>query len=241
MTLLPFSWLEIKQLPKKPIVVLLTSTICLVGLVFFTNASTLPFGGHGFTGSHYRFYHFIYWAISSSFFYLALPIVVIKFIFKERLQDYGWKRSQFFGYYKTYLLIFLLMFPLLVAASYSSRFQSTYPFYVPATGEESFVPYYVTWELCYIVQFFALEFFFRGFMIHGLKSDLGPLSIFIMVIPYCMMHYSKPLPECVASIFAGVFLGLMSYKTQSVWMGSLLHTAVALSMNWLSLWQQGHF
>jgi membrane protease YdiL (CAAX protease family) len=236
---LPFSQLELKQIPRKPVIVLLVSTICLIGLNFFTNASTLPFAGQGFRGTHYLFYHYSYWAVASSFFYLALPIIVIKFLFKERLRDYGWKREQFFGYYKIYALIFLFIFPLILIASYSPQFQATYPFYVPA-GED-FFPYYVVWEIVYVVQFFALEFFFRGFMIHGLKNDLGIFSIFVMVIPYCMIHFSKPLAECLGSVFAGVFLGLMSYKTRSIWMGSLLHTAAALSMNWLSLWQRGYF
>jgi membrane protease YdiL (CAAX protease family) len=239
MSLLPFSWLDLKQLPKRSVIVLLVSTICLVGTDFLTNASTLPFFGQGFKGKHYLFYHYTFWAATTSFFYLALPIIVIKFLFKEKLRDYGLKRSQFFGYFKVYLLAFLLIFPCIVVASYSPQFQSTYPFYMPA--ENDLVPYYLVWEVFYVIQFFALEFFFRGFMVHGLKKEMGQLSVFIMVIPYCTIHFTKPLPECIGSIFAGIFLGMMSYKTQSIWMGTLLHTAAALSMNWLSLWQRGYF
>jgi membrane protease YdiL (CAAX protease family) len=123
--------------------------------------------------------------------------------------------------------------------SYTPQFQSVYPFYVPLHG--GLMPYYFIWEIFYVLQFFALEFFFRGFMVHGLKKEMGLYSIFIMTVPYCMIHFGKPLPECVGSIFAGIFLGLMSYKTQSIWMGSLIHVAAGLSMNWLSLWQRGLF
>jgi hypothetical protein len=228
----------LKQLSRKSVTVLVVSIVCLVGLNFFTNASTLPFAGQGFKGAHYLFYHYTYWAIASSFFYLAIPVFAIKILFKERLRDYGLKREQFFGYFKVYLLVFLVVFPMIVVASYSLEFQSTYPFYFPAHDD---LTYYLIWEFFYVVQFFALEFFFRGFMVLGLKKEMGLLSVFVMLIPYCMIHFNKPLAECAGSIFAGIFLGLMSYKTQSIWMGSLLHTAAAVSMNWLSLWHRGFF
>jgi membrane protease YdiL (CAAX protease family) len=102
-------------------------------------------------------------------------------------------------------------------------------------------PYFFSWECLYLLQFFGLEFFFRGFMIHGLKDKLGIYSVFVMTIPYCMIHFGKPLPECVGSIGAGLFLGMMSYKTGSVWMGAFLHMAVAISMDVLSLWHRGYF
>jgi membrane protease YdiL (CAAX protease family) len=90
-----------------------------------------------------------------------------------------------------------------------------------------------------VLQFFALEFFFRGFMVHGLKDKMGVYSIAAMVVPYCMIHFTKPLPECVGSLFAGLILGLLSLRTGSVWLGALIHIAVALSMDWLSLWHRG--
>jgi len=216
---------------------MLISALCLVGVNFFTNASYFPFLRHLFKGELYIFYHFLYWAVATVFFYMALPILAIKFLFKEHLRDYGLKRQEFFGYYKIYLLVFLLIFPLIVIVSYSPQFQAAYPFYVPPDGK--LMPRYFIWEMFYVLQYFALEFFFRGFMVHGLKGELGFYSIMVMTVPYCMIHFGKPLPECIGSIFAGIFLGLMSYKTQSIWMGSIIHIAVGLSMNWLSLWQRG--
>jgi hypothetical protein len=237
--LLPFSWLDFKQLNSKAVIVMIISVFCLIGINFFTNASSISFLRNWFKGEHYNFYHFLYWALASTFFYMALPILAIKLLFKERLRDYGLKRQQFFGYFKVYLIVFLLLFPLIVMASYAPQFQSAYPFYIPPDG--TLMPRYFIWEMFYVLQFFALEFFFRGFMVHGLKTELGLYSIAVMTVPYCMIHFGKPLPECVGSIFAGIFLGLMSYKTQSIWMGSLVHVAVGLSMNWLSLWQRGYF
>ena len=52
-----------------------------------------------------------------------------------------------------------------------------------------------------------------------------------MVIPYCMIHFHKPLPEVFGAIVAGIVLGWLALETRSLWGGVLLHVAVALSMD----------
>ena len=89
------------------------------------------------------------------------------------------------------------------------------------------------------MQFFGLEFFFRGFLLHSLKPSLGPYAIFVMTVPYCMIHFGKPMPETFAAIFAGVFLGWLSFKNGNIWMGLVLHCTVALSMDVLALYNKG--
>ena len=95
------------------------------------------------------------------------------------------------------------------------------------------------WEIVYFVQFFALEFFFRGFMLHGTKQQFGYYSVFVMTIPYCMIHYGKPLPETIAAIVAGIVLGTLSLKSRSIWLGVAIHYSVAITMDLCSLWQKG--
>jgi membrane protease YdiL (CAAX protease family) len=53
-----------------------------------------------------------------------------------------------------------------------------------------------------------------------------------------MIHFSKPLPECIGSIFAGFILGWLSYKSKSIWGGVFLHVSVAISMDLLSALHQ---
>jgi membrane protease YdiL (CAAX protease family) len=60
-----------------------------------------------------------------------------------------------------------------------------------------------------------------------------------MTVPYCMIHFGKPMAETLAAIVAGIILGLMSLKTRSIWFGACLHVAVAMSMDFLSLWHKG--
>jgi membrane protease YdiL (CAAX protease family) len=96
----------------------------------------------------------------------------------------------------------------------------------------------MVWELLYAVQFLALEFFFRGFLVHSLRRRFAAYAVLVMTVPYCMIHFGKPMTETLGAIGAGVLLGFMSLKTRSIWMGAALHIAVAWSMDAAALWRR---
>jgi membrane protease YdiL (CAAX protease family) len=50
-----------------------------------------------------------------------------------------------------------------------------------------------------------------------------------------MIHFGKPLPETVGAILAGILLGILSLKSNLIWLGVLLHFSVALAMDCFSL------
>ncbi len=172
----------------------------------------------------------IYWALCSFFFYFIVPISVIKCGFKENLSEYGLNFKHLTSSFKIYLIFLLIMIPLVWFVSYTDSFQHTYPFYKLDYKNSSF-KHLLIWEGFYFLQFVGLEFFFRGFMVHSLKKYFGYYSVFIMMIPYCMIHFGKPLPETIGAIFAGIILGTLSLKSNSIWWGVLLHFSVAISMD----------
>jgi membrane protease YdiL (CAAX protease family) len=132
----------------------------------------------------------------------------------------------------------LVMIPLVLFFSTTSSFQQRYPFYELRPGEKT-VPDFLLWEMLYFLQFFSLEFFFRGFLLHGLKNRFGFYSILVMTIPYCMIHFGKPMPETLGAIIAGLLLGVLSLKSRSILLGVAIHYSVALSMDLCALWQKG--
>jgi hypothetical protein len=77
--------------------------------------------------------------------------------------------------------------------------------------------------------------------VHGLKKEVGFYAVFIMTIPYCMIHFGKPMGETFAAIFAGIALGTMSLKSRSIALGVFLHYSVAITMDFAALWQEGFF
>jgi phosphoglucosamine mutase len=44
-----------------------------------------------------------------------------------------------------------------------------------------------------------------------------------------------------AAIVAGLVLGVLSLKSNSIWLGVAIHFSVAITMDFCSLWQKGYF
>ncbi|MEZ4366327.1 MAG: type II CAAX endopeptidase family protein [Kofleriaceae bacterium] len=164
--------------------------------------------------------------------YLLLPMAVVALLPGERLRDYHLSLRGFFRHLPLYLGLFAVFLPILVMASKTSEFRATYPFYRFAHRSMFDL---VAWEVMYALQFLSLEFFFRGFLLQGLRRHLGVNAIFVMIIPYCMIHYGKPLPETLGAIGAGILLGTLAMRTRSIWGGVIIHVAVAVTMDVLAL------
>jgi len=128
--------------------------------------------------------------------------------------------------------------PALVLVSFGSAFQHRYPFY-DLHPHEGLWPYLWAWWALYALQFVALEFFFRGFVVHGLAPRFGYAAVFVMIVPYNMIHYGKPMPEALAAIVGGIVLGTLSLKTRSIWWGAALHISIAATMDLCALWHAG--
>ena len=76
-------------------------------------------------------------------------------------------------------------------------------------------------------------------MTFGLLRRFGWLSILVMTVPYTMIHFTKPMPEATAAIFAGLILGYLAVRSKSFVPGIFLHAGVALTMDLLVLWRMG--
>lgn len=180
----------------------------------------------------------VFWALFRIVIYCAVPLVVGRWVLRRPQRDLGWRWDGAAQHLGIYFVLFAAMAPLVVLVSFESGFQAQYPFYVPATGE-SLWPRFWVWQLLYLGQFVALEWFFRGFLVHGLRDRLGAMSVLMMLGPYVAIHLTKPAPEAVGSIVAGLVLGLLSLRSGLVLWGALLHFAVALGIDLLVLTHQG--
>jgi membrane protease YdiL (CAAX protease family) len=54
-----------------------------------------------------------------------------------------------------------------------------------------------------------------------------------------MIHFTKPPAEALAAIVGGIVMGVLAYRTKSVWWGIALHVSVAALMDFLSLGHKG--
>lgn len=186
---------------------------------------------------HLELISYTYWSAAKLLGFGILPALHLALL-GERLGDYGLRaeaRAATGGarlsWPKIYLLLFAAIAPFVLWFSRSSLFVAAYPFY-RQTGRSYFD--LVAWELQYLSTFVAVEFFFRGYLLFGLRRALGSLSLFVAMLPYCLIHVLKPPVEALGSIGAGLLLGALAVRTGSLWCGVALHVSVALLMDLLA-------
>lgn len=181
---------------------------------------------------------YLYWALTSVVLRVLAPLAIIVLVLGSRPSEFGYRVRGVTSHAWIYALLYVAMVPVLVGASFLPSFQAKYPmFYNPAGGWSHFALY----ELSYGIQFVGVEAFFRGFLTFGLYPRFGYLGLFIMVIPYAMVHVGKPPLEVFMAIPAGLLLGYLALKTRSWLFGALLHWAVAITMDLLAVAQRGGF
>jgi membrane protease YdiL (CAAX protease family) len=187
-----------------------------------------PSGG----GRYWELMSFAWWSGWRVLGYVVLPMIAIALTPGQRLRDYHVSPRGFFNHFWIYAVLFATILPVVFFASRTPAFRHTYPFYRMANRS----PFDLwTWEALYAVQFVSLEFFFRGFLLQGLRRAFGANAIFVMIVPYCMIHYGKPMAETFGAIGAGLILGTLAMRTRSIWGGVLIHIGVATTMDVLAL------
>jgi membrane protease YdiL (CAAX protease family) len=177
----------------------------------------------------------VVWGLARFATYTIIPILTLRLFLRQPISEMGLKLPS-----RRDALIYgsmlALMVPLVFAVSNLDSFQAKYPFFVPTNGLGEMWP----WWIAYGLQFIGLEFFFRGFMVHSLKDTIGGMvAVWVMVVPYMMIHFTKPPLEALGAVIAGVVLGVLSLRKESIWLGAALHIGVALTMDITALWQRG--
>lgn len=160
-----------------------------------------------------------------------IPLLIIRFVFKEPLKDYGitlgdWRNGLPLALALTIISAIFLLLP----SSQTPDFRATYPFDKTA-GDSIFS--FIRFELLRGLIFYtAWEFFFRGFMLFGLRKYVGDwLAICIQTIPSCLWHIGLPIGEILSSILAGVLFGMIALRTKSIVWVFLLHYFIGLFLD----------
>ena len=240
---------DVSQLDGRAVFALSYAAVGLTCISFLKNPDYLaaltvhtPFAGVGVEAAdptNNNLYGLVWWVFVSVTFYFVVPALFVRFVQKRKLSEIGLAFRIESGFVKLFFQCVAIMLPLVYLMSLTSGFAAKYPFLKVYNGDPYLTTTLLIWELVYFLQFFGLEFFFRGFLVHSLKPSLGAYSIIAMTVPYTMIHFQKPMAEAFAAIFAGIFLGWLSLKNGNIWMGLVLHCCVAFSMDILALYNKG--
>lgn len=183
-----------------------------------------------------HFYKQLYWLFGCYLFYLILPMCYVT-LSNNKLSEVGWKLTIPKKHLSIYVCLGLIIVPVIIIAATTEKFQNTYPFFKFNPLIHSW-QHFAIWETGYMLQFVAVEFFFRGFLLFGLARFIGPYAVYVAVIPYCMIHFGKPLPETIGAIIAGIVLGKMALASKSIFPGILIHCLVGCLMDCLSTYHK---
>ena len=159
-----------------------------------------------------------------------IPLLVVKFVFRERLADYG---VQLGDRMKTFRATAVWV-PIFVISSYFSAddasLRAHYPLN-PTAGVslEAFAIHAAGYFLFYL----GWEFHFRGFLQFGLRQGTGPVNaVLIQVLASCLLHLGKPTVETYMSILGGILWGWLAFRTKSLLSGLLQHSCLGISLDW---------
>ena len=198
----------------------------------------LDAAGHSWIrAAHFdELYGYAWWAFSRVFGYVLVPLPLWKLLFpKDSLLDMGLRVKGFMSHLWIYGLCLAVVLPAMLLVASQPDFGTYYPFYKGSSRSWGDL---LIWEAMYGAQFFALELFFRGFILGALRRTMGSAAIFAMAVPYCMIHYGKPYLETHGAIVAGIVLGSLAMRTKSIYAGFLVHITVAFLMDLLALWRR---
>jgi uncharacterized protein len=160
--------------------------------------------------------------------YVLMPGLVIHYLFKARVRDFGWQLNQAPQHWRGYLLLLSPILVFIYLVSLGEDFVNHYPFYDFAGRSWADL---IAWEFLYLAQFVFLEFFFRGFIINALRPAIGANAVWVMCVPYLMIHFPKLWLEATGAIFFGLFLGILALQSRSIWGGVCVHAGVAVTMD----------
>ena len=157
------------------------------------------------------------WAVKLGFFYIAIPILLL-YLFKKNPREYGLTLKNYRKSLRYFSLILILSLPIMIYGSRLEEFQRYYPLFY-SNSLFSFLKN----EFFIGIVMLATEFFFRGFMMFELRKKIGWYAIIVQTIPYGILHIGKPPLEVYYSFAAGIVLGYMDYKTESILPSFLSH------------------
>ncbi|MDR1483772.1 MAG: CPBP family intramembrane metalloprotease [Planctomycetaceae bacterium] len=175
--------------------------------------------------------------LSAFFLFGVVPMLIVKFVFREKLSDYGLRIGEVVRTVRSFCIAFPLVILIAVLSGNSDLFRNIYPFNTGLrqcnlSGELSYEIFLIH-AVLYAGYYFGWEFMFRGFMQHGLTTKCGiEIAILMQTITSVMLHFGHPTGEIFGSICAGLVWGYLAYRSRSILSGLAQHTTLGIVLDW---------
>lgn len=141
------------------------------------------------------------------------------------------------GYLKLWLFVVALSILILVINYFNSQTQSNLDRYPEIRIDRWTVYTIVGSSSTWILYLLGYEFLFRGILLFSCIEFMNPITaITLNIMIYSLFHLQKGQKETFASIPFGIVLCLLTLKSQSIWPAVFLHSVLALSNEWFSIY-----
>ncbi|HUX98137.1 MAG TPA: CPBP family glutamic-type intramembrane protease [Candidatus Deferrimicrobium sp.] len=234
-----------QQLNKRRIFVLL-SVILLTILYYFTSlyyvrvdadTKNLVFFhwvfGSVIDPSWIDFWQYIWQFFMAFLLFLIVPLVIIKYYFKEDQKTYGFQWGD-----KKFNLIWTLIGIALVPVFFFIKdpaLSHEYPLTKLVIGNLALL---IVFNLAYFVYYIGYEFIYRAYLQFGLKNkeNLSKLGIIVIIsistIITTLFHIGKPLIEIISAAAVGLLFGYLTLRGRSfIWPVLIFHYLIGIAQN----------
>lgn len=214
---------------KKNLVLWISSVVLMVMLVYPGAASSFEifFPGQATLPEYdLDWYRYFYHHSATFILFFLIPAVVVLFVFREKLSEYGLCVGDYrFGIKATLISFVVLPLPLYFN-SFDGGFLKEYPLSMKSMESPGMFAY---WSLGYLLYYVGWEFFFRGYMNFGFKKSLGTFNaLWIQTLASTIIHIGKPAGETWGAIPGGIYMGLLAFRTRSIIWPLLFHLYLGL-------------
>jgi uncharacterized protein len=217
---------------KKPTIILLFGALVLVTWKYYgsksqflaTLVAQLPFLNNS-AAMAAEWYNYL----SAFFLFGIFSLLLIKYVFKEPLKDYGLQLGDWRFWVPAVLIIGVVMMGLGYMSSKDPHFIAEYPLYKGAGASWQM---FVVHAIGYLFFYVGWEMFFRGFMQYGLTPRFGAWgAILVQTVISCIAHIGKPTGEIYSAILGALVWGILVFRSRSILPAILTHWILGLSLD----------
>jgi membrane protease YdiL (CAAX protease family) len=176
-------------------------------------------------------YEYLFWFIGDFFTFFVLSVLIIKFVLKENLVNYGLQIGEIKAGLVISFIFLAVMLPVAWFFSANPDFTAKYPHLLSTRSNWN---EFLIYESAMFIYMISWEFIWRGFMLFGLKEKFGYYAVLIQMIPFVILHNGKPAPETFGAIAGGIALGILAIRTNSIYYCVITHMGIMLSIDTIS-------
>jgi membrane protease YdiL (CAAX protease family) len=216
---------------RRPTIILLLAPVLVVTSKYFGSKSfylenlSSSFALHGNT----QWTAAVYVFLATFVLFGLIPMAVVRFVFNDRLSDYGLQ----VGDWRFGIKAIAVIAPIMMLSAYPSSkmpdFLAEYPLY-KGVGDSAAA--FLHHAILYLLFYIGWEVFFRGFMQFGLRGKFGDwYSILIQTMASCLWHIGKPAGETYTSIIGAIVWGIVVFRSRSLLYVILIHWLLGVSLD----------